>query len=133
MFHTAEKEDDVMGLKDGELRYFRYYWAVDSTDSEFDLGEGYGTVKMFLAVEVDGDSKTLDTCTAPCGWVPSEQICRQVQEVEEVREAHKAAAKCTNGSNCGNGTKCTNLEEVQKLEISCPPPPFFFREAHAPF
>jgi hypothetical protein len=25
-----------------------------------------------------------------------------VQEVEEVREAHKAAAKCTNGSNCGN-------------------------------
>ena len=67
------------------------------------------------------------------GWVPSEQIGRQVQEVEKVREAHKAAAKCTNGSNCGNGTKCTNLEEVQKLEISCPPPPFFFREAHAPF
>ena len=65
MFHTAEKVDDVMVLKVGELRYFRY-WAVDSTDSEFDLGEGYGKVKMFLAVEVDGDSKTLDTCTAPC-------------------------------------------------------------------
>ena len=46
-----------------------------------------------------------------CGWVPSEQIGRQVQEVEKVREAHKAAAKCTNGSNCGNGTKCTKLEE----------------------
>ena len=45
------------------------------------------------------------------GWVPSEQIGRQVQEVEKVREAHKAAAKCTNGSNCGNGTKCTKLEE----------------------
>ena len=30
-----------------------------------------------------------------------------MQEVEKVREAHKAAAKCTNGSNCGNGTKCT--------------------------
>ena len=26
------------------------------------------------------------------GWVPSEQICSQVQEVEEVREGHKAAA-----------------------------------------
>jgi hypothetical protein len=28
----------------------------------------------------------------PGGWVPSKQIVFQVQEVEEVREAHKAAA-----------------------------------------
>jgi hypothetical protein len=31
-------------------------------------------------------------CLVRGGWVPSEQICRQVQEVEEVREAHKATA-----------------------------------------
>jgi hypothetical protein len=51
----------------------------------------------------------------PGGWVPSEQICPQVQEVEEVREAHKAAAKCTNGSNCGNGTKYTKLRKKEQL------------------
>ena len=49
------------------------------------------------------------------GWVPSEQICPQVQEVEEVREAHKAARKCTNGSNCGNGTKYTKRRKKEQL------------------
>jgi hypothetical protein len=77
-------------------------WS-EASSSEW-LGKATGTPLLSPLRLLAPQGRTEDASLG--GWVPSEQIFRQVQEVEEVREAHKAAAKCTNGSNYGNGTKC---------------------------